>query len=641
MVCVSLAGCSIGMNTDPSIVAGPAMRGRVIGGQNPISGAQVYLFAAASGAAGAGAAAYGGNGIAASGSNASVSLLTSAGNTTPDSNGDYYATTDSNGNFSITGDYSCTEGQQVYLYARGGNPGLGLGTNAAAGLMAVLGSCPTGGNFLAGTSPILSVVVNEVSTVAAAYAMAGFATDAVHVGSSGTTAALTGIANGFANAGNLETLSMGVALATTPAGNGTVPHAEIYTLANILAACVNSSGTVTGPTNATPCYTLFTNALAGGSTGTQPVETATAAINIAHHPGLNVAALYGLSTANPPFVPALTSPPNDFTVALNFTGGGMNSPSGLGVDGEGNVWVASYFNTATAFSPLGKPLLPQGISGAGLSASYGLAVDANNNAWIPNEPSLGVAGNSVSVVNESGQSIAGSGGYTSGGLDYPVAVAIDTDTSVWVVDYGNSHLTHLSSSGQALSGTSGYTSGALSFPVAAAIDSSHNVWVANQSGTTVTRVSPDGSQFTDFSCCYGPSGLAIDQLGNVWVANYYGNSISEISSGGTIVARGAYTSGGLDYPQGIAIDGAGNVWVANFRSPSITELAGATATTPGAALSPSTGLGRDAALLEAYAIAIDPSGSVWISNFGSNILTQFIGVAAPVKTPLIGLPVTP
>src|ERR1039458_4438827 len=92
MVCVALAGCSIGMNTDPSIVAGPAMRGRVIGGQNPISRAQADLFAAASGAAGAGAAAYGGNGIAASGSNASVSLLTSAGNTTPDSNGDYYAT---------------------------------------------------------------------------------------------------------------------------------------------------------------------------------------------------------------------------------------------------------------------------------------------------------------------------------------------------------------------------------------------------------------------------------------------------------------------------------------------------------------------------------------------------------------------
>ncbi len=53
------------------------------------------------------------------------------------------------------------------------------------------------------------MVVNEVSTVAAAYAMAGFATDATHVGSSGTALALTGIANAFANAANLETTGDG------------------------------------------------------------------------------------------------------------------------------------------------------------------------------------------------------------------------------------------------------------------------------------------------------------------------------------------------------------------------------------------------------------------------------------------------
>ena len=101
------------------------------------------------------------------------------------------------------------------------------------------------------------VVVNEVSTVAAAYAMAGFATDALHVGSSGTALAQMGIANAFANAANLETIGTGVALATTPAGNGTVPQAEINTLANILAACVNSNGT------GSACSTLFANAEIG------------------------------------------------------------------------------------------------------------------------------------------------------------------------------------------------------------------------------------------------------------------------------------------------------------------------------------------------------------------------------------------
>jgi DNA-binding beta-propeller fold protein YncE len=127
----------------------------------------------------------------------------------------------------------------------------------------------------------------------------------------------------------------------------------------------------------------------------------------------------------------------------------------------------------------------------------------------------------------------------------------------------------------------------------------------------------------------------------VWVANYSGNSISEISSSGAVLSKGSYTGGGIDHPQAIAIDGTGNVWIANYRGLSITELAGATATAPGSALSPSGGLGADADLLEAYAIAVDASGNLWISNFGSNTLTQFIGLASPVRTPLLTLPVAP
>ena len=40
--------------------------------------------------------------------------------------------------------------------------------------------------------------------------------------------------------------------------------------------------------------TLFANAESGGTTGTLPTDTATAAINIAHNPAANVAPLYGV-----------------------------------------------------------------------------------------------------------------------------------------------------------------------------------------------------------------------------------------------------------------------------------------------------------------------------------------------------------
>jgi streptogramin lyase len=219
-------------------------------------------------------------------------------------------------------------------------------------------------------------------------------------------------------------------------------------------------------------------------------------------------------------------------------------------------------------------------------------------------------------------------------------VAIDTDGSAWVADWGDSELTHLSSSGQELSG-SPYSSTLLGNPFAAAIDKSHNVWVSNQGFTTVTRVTQDGSQFTSYDCCNDPEGLAIDQSGNVWVTNFDGNSISEISSAGVVLSNGGFSSASLDDPDDIAIDGAGTVWVCSYRGGSLTELAGAASAKPGAVLSPNIGLGADAHLLEAYAIAVDASGNLWVSNKGNNTLTQFIGLAAPVRTPLIGPPVAP
>src|SRR5579863_4809390 len=209
-----LAGCSSAPVTAPNEsnpVAGSALRGMVHGGEQPISGAHIYLYAATTS---------GYNG-------ASTSLLTSASGTSKDGNSHYYVTTGSDGTFKISGDYTCPDAStQVYLYAIGGDS-IPSVPNAAAGLMAGLGSCDSpsfGSEF---------VVVNEVSTIATAYALAGFMTDTTHVSSSSSALATMGLANAFSSITNLVSLNTGVALATTPGGNGTVPQSEINTLANI------------------------------------------------------------------------------------------------------------------------------------------------------------------------------------------------------------------------------------------------------------------------------------------------------------------------------------------------------------------------------------------------------------------------
>ena len=422
LISLGVTGCTLSPTAAPTADAGMAIQGTVRGGQQAIQNANVYLLAANAGVFTPNASGYG---------NASVSLLKSVpGQTFKDTsggatNGFYYASTDSGGNFSISNDYTCTANQQVYIYVLGGNAG--SGTNTSAGLMVVLGSCPTGvgGGTFATQTPY--VVVNEVTTVAAAYAFAGFATDATDVSSSGTPLALTGIANAFANAGNLANITTGTALATTPAGNGAVPQSEINTLANVLASCVNTAGGGS-PTNVTPCYQLLNNAQSNGSSGTVPGDTATAAINIAHNPGANISPLYALSIPTPPFAPALSRQPNDFTIQLTFSGGGTagetageNGVSPIAIDGAGNVWLAGNPPGPTGtgdiikLSPLGAAISPSTGYTGGVGDPTGIAIDnaIPENVWVANSSPT-----SVSKLSEAGAVESGSGHDGSSGTSF-------------------------------------------------------------------------------------------------------------------------------------------------------------------------------------------------------------------------------
>src|SRR5438445_4103263 len=95
-----LGGCA---QNQPGKVIEPLVRhSSVHGGQQPVSGATLQLYAV--GTTGDGSAA--------------TALLTQA------------VTSDANGNFDITGAYTCPSASTlVYITATGGNPGLSPGTN--------------------------------------------------------------------------------------------------------------------------------------------------------------------------------------------------------------------------------------------------------------------------------------------------------------------------------------------------------------------------------------------------------------------------------------------------------------------------------------------------------------------------------
>ena len=273
------------------------IRGAVHGGQAPITGAQIYLFAAGTGGYGTSA----------------TSLISStAPNAFEDGNGNYYVVTDNNGNFALGGDYTCTEGTQVYMVAVGGNPGLsGPVNNTAIVQMAGLGQCPAAGN-LAAQVPYL--VINEVTTVAFAYAMGGFGSTAFNISSNAANSAgsATAIANAMKNAGNIVNLQWGQAPAVANGNSNSVnPQAKIYALANILANCVNTSSPASSG-----CTNLF-NA-AKSSAGVVATDETNAIFNIVHNSAntstnpTRVTSIWNLTPGTPVFTPTpyTTWPPS-------------------------------------------------------------------------------------------------------------------------------------------------------------------------------------------------------------------------------------------------------------------------------------------------------------------------------------------
>lgn len=648
LLTLALTGCSVTAVDSPTAPeAGVAFQGHVFGGQQPIVGAHVYLFAAGTGG-------YGGPGIAASTSNASTSLLTSVpGSTTLDTgggstNGDYYVTTNSSGAFSITGDYSCSPGAAVYLYALGGNPG--SGTNSAGGLLAALGTCPSAGNLL-GTDPFIAV--NELSTVAAAYALAGFATDATHISSSNTAQARSGIGIASSNAQNMVGISTGVALATTPAGNGTVPQSEINTLGNILAACVNS----TGPSSS-PCSTLFGNALSLGSTGATPTDTATAAIYIAQNPAASVSNLYALSTASPPFSPALSAAPSDFTIALSFTGGGILGPNSIAVDGGNNVWIVNSNNSVSEFNgATGAAISPSGgYTGNGLTNPFSIAIDNSGNAWVLNVYTA-TPPSSVSIFTPSGGVFSGSP-FNGGGLSNqnsfnalsPRDIAFDANGNAWVANLSGTATKLNGLTGAAVSPSSGYPIGtSTNSESGVAVDGAGHVWVSGFNGNTLYEVNAStgayiGASTYGFNGMEQPYSIAIDSNNHIWMPNQFdpnslvGNTVGEFAS---LTSGNLYSGGGILGPNGVAIDGAGNVWISNeihygsAPAPGLTQMSNS-----GLAISPATGY-LATPMFEGADVAVDSSGNVWVPNAtqpvtytGGTNLVEFVGAGVPVVTPI-------
>ena len=605
---MGMAGCGASLTSATGSVGEPAaITGTVHGGQQPVSGATISLVEP---------------GTTGYGSSGSVIVST---------------TSASDGTFTLPRPYTCPANSGlVYLTAKGGNAG--GGSNSAIGLAAVLGPC-------SGLSAGTTVNINEATTVAAAYVLAPFATlgsGSVTIGTSATN--LQGLNNAAGAAANLVSTTSGSAHVTADLVGIVPPTAEIDTLADILAACVNQS---VGTVPASTCTSLFTAAAPPG--GFVPTDTLQAAVAIAQNPGNNTAALYALAGAIAPFQPTLSSAPSDFSVALGYNGGAITlggGTIGLAIDASGDAWVTTGLNSSTVhvlteISPAGTYLsgstvaATTGFGSTSLSAPIGLAIGAAGSLYVVDNSAGDVVRFSSSGVFQST--------LTAASLDFPNGIALDGASDAWISNFGSTNLTEVNGSGVEAA-NSPYAVGSAGVDVA--IDPAA-VWVAGYSSNgDIGRIDLSTFAVTIVSTGTNNAGAATDHNNNVWIATNGFGQLSEFSNAGVYsYPPGNNTADESTVPQNVAVDGLGRIFCGTYLYPFVSNSMGTLMeyTTAGNLISPAVGY-RGSYVIPVVpevpgGIGIDGSGNVWIAGTNNglafpNYVAEVIGIAAPLTTPL-------
>lgn len=250
----------------------------------------------------------------------------------------------------------------------------------------------------------------------------------------------------------------------------------------------------------------------------------------------------------------------------------FRGPTGVAVDGLGNVYVADGGRVIRRLNALGNGYTVSTIAGsyaeagglegvgtaARFSGLYGVATDAANNLVVTDTENREVRKVSAAGVVKvwAGSGSTASGGFVEGigreaRFNFPAGVAVDEGGNVYVAD-------------------------------------SHNnvIRVITPSGITTTLagkvLSPGFVDGVADQARFGePEGIAVDRLGNVYVAD--GHAVRMIAPSAEVktIAGRASTPGNVDgdgtvalfnAPYDVAVDASGDLYVSDAGNRSIRKL---------------------------------------------------------------------
>jgi len=299
----------------------------------------------------------------------------------------------------------------------------------------------------------------------------------------------------------------------------------------------------------------------------------------------------------------------------------IDGPSGLTLDGQGNLYFADYYNSRIR------------------------KIDANG---------------LIAPVAGDGNPTYGGDGFqaTFAQLSFPWSVTADNQGNLFIADFDNSRVRKVNSSGiiTTIAGTGGFgftgdggaaIAAQLNGPSAIAVDGQGNIFIADYNNHRIRKISPTGIITTIAGTGTGgyagdgglavnaqinrPSGLAVDGQGNLFLADYFNHRVRKVDVGGVISTvagngtagfsgdNGAASNAQLNFPSGVSLDNQGNLFIADRNNNRVRKVdsLGIISTVAGNGTFGFAGDGGPATtaqLKEPWAIVVDAAGNLYISD---------------------------
>jgi sugar lactone lactonase YvrE len=254
----------------------------------------------------------------------------------------------------------------------------------------------------------------------------------------------------------------------------------------------------------------------------------------------------------------------------------FSQPSGVAVDGSGNVYVADTGNatirritpagavTTLAGSPSSRGSRDGAGSGAQFNQPTDLAVDAAGNLYVADTFNATIRKVAADGTVSTLAGTAGSRGDADGTgaaaqFNNPSGVALDTAGNLYVADTYNDTIRKITPSGvvTTLAGSAGISGAAdltgnnalFNQPYDVAVDPAGNIYVTDTGNATIRKITQNGEVTTvagladiagmgdsasGVALFNQPRGLVVDSAGNIFVADTGNAAIRKVTSVGTV-----------------------------------------------------------------------------------------------------------